>query len=102
MANAARDTHSNAVADGRVAGNKVSPVLGALQQIHVAHDRGHEALDRLEKALDLVLSPTPPTNPSDAVGELISSALHGELVSARGRALWFEARVDALIDRLTL
>lgn len=103
MANAASNTHSNAVADARVAGDKVSPVLGALQKVHIAHDRGHAALDRLVEALAVVLSSAPPTDGGRAEpDELISSALHGELLTARASALGFEARVDALIDRLTL
>lgn len=102
MANANR---SDAAAPRHIAaadsGTKISPVLGALHEVHGAHNRCHAELERLEQALEAVLAPAPPSN-AESSSELSHSALHGELLTARDHAIGFEAKVINLINRLTL
>lgn len=85
--------------------NKVSPVMGALQDVHSSHSRVHTQLDALESALTVALRDEPEiagANGQATPKELPQSALHAELLQAGDESYAIERRIDRLIQRLSL
>lgn len=81
----------------------VSPVQGAVNEVHASNARSHNLLDVLEVALGAVLRPEPETGKAgETPAEMPQSPLHAELLQAANAGFAIERRIDRLIQRLTL
>lgn len=82
---------------------KVSPVRGAVDEVHASNARTHNLLDVLEGAMGAVLRPEPEAGKAGELpAEMPQSPLHAELLQAANAGFSIERRIDRLIQRLTL